>query len=425
MERSELLRTFLEARKCSADLCAPLMTEDYVVQTMPDVSPPKWNLAHTTWFFERVILQEHVSGYLPFHDQYYYLFNSYYQSLGNRWNRTRRGVVSRPTVEEVYLYRSAIDERVADLINRCDEESFREVSRLIELGIHHEQQHQELLLTDIKHILGSSPLRPAYRKAPVDSGTPGDSPSSAWVPVEGGIFELGAEGDRFSWDNERPRHRTLVSEFLLQDRLVTCGEYTEFMSDGGYQNPLLWLSDGWDWVNAEGIDSPLYWERDGDRWSMVTLEGTKPVTTSEPVCHVSFYEASAYARWRGKRLPTEAEWEKASLLVSKPVSSGNFIESGFLHPRPASAGGAGEGLLRQMFGDVWEWTGSAYLPYPGYQPEPGPLGEYNGKFMNNQMVLRGGSCATPASHIRRTYRNFFQGEKQWQFSGIRLAADPS
>jgi len=425
MKRDDLLKDFSAVRTTSEELCSPLETEDYVVQSMPDVSPPKWNLAHTTWFFERVILHELVPGYRPYHDRYYYLFNSYYQSLGDRWNRDQRGVVSRPTVSEILSYRAEINRRMAELLLNAPEGSLPDLMRLTELGIHHEQQHQELLLTDIKHIFASNPFRPVYmppdmeRKQSPAAGKPG------WIGIEGGRFRVGASGTGFAWDNERPQHEVLLRDLTLMDRLVTCGEYLEFISDGGYTNPLLWLSDAWECVVRERWESPLYWEQVDGEWNIMTLNGLRPLDPNEPVCHVSFYEAHAYARWASGRLPTEAEWEKGSLLVRQEPACGNFLEQRFFHPVAAPAGQRADGSPAQMFGDVWEWTGSAYLPYPGYSPEPGPLGEYNGKFMNNQMVLRGGSCVTPSSHIRRTYRNFFQGEKRWQFTGIRLAKEPA
>ena len=426
MERSELLAAFDEVRRTTEQICQPLVTEDFVIQSMADVSPPKWHLAHTTWFFERVILQQFSTDYRPYNERYYYLFNSYYQSFGERWARDIRGTLSRPTVKDVYDYRAAIDERIRSLIEAAGTKDFPKISRLLELGLHHEQQHQELLVTDIKHILASNPLRPLYKengtprtgRTPTVRGTPG------FVGVGGGMFEMGANGNGFAWDNEYPRHKTFVSDFALMNRLVTCGEYLNFINDGGYRNPLLWLSDGWEVAAREGWVAPLYWEKPDETWNIVTLSGVRPVDPDEPVSHVSYYEASAYARWSGKRLPTESEWEMASSLVRTSPSCGNFLETGNFHPVPlGQARGVDESGLSQMFGDVWEWTASSYLPYPGYQQEQGPLGEYNGKFMINQMTLRGGSCATPRTHIRPTYRNFFQCEKRWQFTGFRLASD--
>ena len=425
MEQEELVSSYQSVRRMSEEICRPLVTEDYVIQSMADVSPPKWHLAHTSWFFERVILQQYCKGYRPYNDQYYYLFNSYYQSFGNRWRRDVRGTLSRPTVKDVYDYRAAIDERMERLLRGEGEDP--EIRRLTELGLHHEQQHQELLVTDIKHILASNPLHPVYRSSTDEQrakGTKQPILPHRFIEHHGGTFELGAGGKNFSWDNERPRHKIFLNDFSLMSRLVTCREYLEFIKDGGYTNPLLWLSDGWDIVVSNGWEAPLYWERVDSAWCIMTLRGIRPIDLEEPVCHVSYYEAAAYACWAGKRLPLEGEWEigAAALKISAPC--GNFLESETFHPVPLGyAPGANPQGLSQMFGDVWEWTGSAYLPYPGYKQEPGPLGEYNGKFMNNQMVLRGGSCATPRSHIRPTYRNFFQGDKRWQFTGIRLASD--
>lgn len=424
MERHELLATFDTVRRTTEGICQPLVTEDYVIQSMPDVSPPKWHLAHTTWFFERVILQQFSKDYHPYNEQYYYLFNSYYQSLGERWKRDIRGTLSRPTVQDIYGYRAAVDERTRKFVASLSGKEYEKIARLVELGLHHEQQHQELLVTDIKHILASNPLRPTYKVNHRAANTTAPEMPSKFVEIHGGTFEIGWSGNGFAWDNEFPRHKTFVNDFALMNRLVTCGEFLEFINDGGYRNPLLWLSDGWDVVLKEGWVAPLYWEKIDDEWRIMTLSGFRPIDPDEPVSHVSFYEASAYARWADKRLPTEAEWEKAASLVNTSPSCGNFLESEFYHPVPlGQAPGANAGGLSQMFGDVWEWTGSSYLPYPGYRQERGPLGEYNGKFMINQMVLRGGSCATPRTHIRPTYRNFFQCDKRWQFTGFRLASD--
>ena len=426
--RNHLLQSFDEIRCVTKSLCRPLLTEDYVVQSMPDVSPPKWHLGHTSWFFEQFLLRPFRPGYVSLDDRYGYVFNSYYESFGDRVARDRRGTLSRPSVEEVYTYRDSIDQGIRDLIRDMKEDRFASVEKLVELGLQHEQQHQELLVTDIKHIFASNPLAPVYSCAPasvppIHSGGP---PPSRFLPFEGSLFDLGAPAEGFAWDNERPRHKVFINNFLLMNRLVTCGEYAQFIDDGGYRNPLLWLSDGWETIQREGWQSPLYWlDADGGR-RLATLAGIRPLDPAEPVSHVSYYEADAYARWAGKRLPTEAEWEFAASTLSIPPSQGNFLEDANYHPRPldSSADAAG-GLAHplQMFGDVWEWTASAYLPYPGYRAEPGALAEYNGKFMSNQMVLRGGSCATPRKHIRASYRNFFACDKRWQFTGIRLAAD--
>ena len=424
MNRSELLASFQNVRQMTKHLCEPLCTEDYVIQSMSDVSPPKWHLGHTTWFYERIILERYAKAYQPYHPQYYFVFNSYYQSLGQRVARDIRGTLSRPTVEEVYNYRAGVEEKLKDLIETIDQQRYSELAELVELGLHHEQQHQELLVTDVKHILASNPLRPIYR-VPTDHrlvASPGLSPLQ-FQKIEGGLFEIGATEHGFAWDNERPRHKMWLADFDLMDRLVTCGEYLDFINDGGYRDPLLWLSDGWDTLCVHDWRAPLYWEEHNGDWQIITLSGSRSLVLEEPVTHVSFYEAAAYARWAAKRLPTEAEWERAALLEAQPLE-GNFLESGHYHPlaKGCVAGGSGTGLC-QMFGDAWEWTASAYLPYPGYQQDRGPLGEYNGKFMSNQMILRGGSCATPRSHIRPSYRNFFHCDKRWQFSGIRLAKD--
>jgi len=426
MERHELLTSFDSARKTTEEICRPLLTEDYVIQSMPDVSPPKWHLAHTTWFFERFILQQFSRNYQAFNERYYFLFNSYYQSFGERWSRDIRGTLSRPTVKDVYDYRTAINERTRSFIQSIPENDYQQVSALIELGLHHEQQHQELLVTDIKHILASNPLRPVYKQTNTHRPKmtkPLLSPVK-FIGIQGGIFEMGAAENGFAWDNEFPRHKAFVNDFGLMDRLVTCGEFLEFMNDGGYQNPLLWLSDGWDVVTKERWQAPLYWEKDNGEWQIVTMSGIRSIERNEPVSHVSYYEASAYARWADKRLPTETEWERAATLVKTPASCGNFLEMENFHPVClGQAPGSDASGVSQMYGDVWEWTGSSYLPYPGYRQEKGPLGEYNGKFMINQMTLRGGSCATPRTHIRPTYRNFFQCDKRWQFTGFRLTSD--
>jgi ergothioneine biosynthesis protein EgtB len=425
MERQELLSAFDVVRRTTERICQPLVTEDYVIQSMPDVSPPKWHLAHTTWFFERVVLQQFSKNYQPYNEQYYFLFNSYYQSFGERWSRDVRGTLSRPTVKDVFEYRAAINERTRSFIRSVGHEEYEQIAALVELGLHHEQQHQELLVTDIKHILASNPLRPIYKSnSSHQSRTKSIVGPAKFIGIQGGMFEMGATKDGFAWDNEFPRHKAFVNDFGLMDRLVTCGEFLEFMNDGGYENPLLWLSDGWDVVTRERWNAPMYWEKVDDEWQITTLSGTRPIDPNEPVSHVSYYEASAYARWADKRLPMEAEWERAATSVKTAASCGNFLETENYHPVPLGhAPGVDPDGLSQMFGDVWEWTSSSYLPYPGYKQEKGPLGEYNGKFMINQMVLRGGSCATPRTHIRSTYRNFFQCDKRWQFTGFRLASD--
>jgi ergothioneine biosynthesis protein EgtB len=399
-------------RQTSLDICASLTVEDHSLQPMADASPAKWHLAHTSWFFETFVLSEFGRDYRAFHPAYRNLFNSYYNAVGERPLRALRHILSRPSLDEVHAYRAYVDDAMLHLLQ---DELAPEAMQLLAIGMNHEQQHQELILTDVKNGLWSNPLRPAYREMP-SSRRPGstDTRPLRWRSFDEGVYEIGSNGEGFAWDNELPRHKVFLDRFKLASRLVTNAEYLEFLQDGGYQRADLWLSDAWDYIRANGWQAPLYWEqRDGAWWSY-TLTGMQPLEMNGPVCHVSFYEADAYARWAGARLATEFEWEVAAR--SCPVT-GNLLESGTLHPAPASA----EQPLAQMFGDVWEWTASAYLPYPGFKPAAGAVGEYNGKFMCNQMVLRGGSCATPQSHIRATYRNFFPPHARWQFMGIRLA----
>lgn len=412
--RDTLMQCYLRVRSVSEALCGPLMIEDYGLQGMPSTSPPRWQLAHTTWFFETFLLKPYLPGYGAFHPQFEHLFNSYYETIGSPFPRPQRGLLSRPTTEEIYAYRAHVDAALMKLIEDAAEQDWAEVSARITLGCQHEEQHQELILTDIKYSFSVNPLRPAYRtdlpQAPLAS-TP---PPLHWVAYPGGIYEIGHSGKEFAFDNEGPRHRVYLDPYQFGTRLVTNGEYLEFIAAGGYQRADLWLADGWHTVREQNWQAPLYWERGAADWRQFTLGGMQPIVEAAPVCHVSFYEADAYARFRGKRLPTEQEWEAAA--ASQPAA-GNFREAGFLHPQPAPPGAG----LTQMFGDVWEWTASAYTPYPGYRPAAGALGEYNGKFMANQMVLRGGSCVTPHGHVSATYRNFFYPSDRWQFSGIRLA----
>jgi ergothioneine biosynthesis protein EgtB len=409
----DLAERYDTIRQFSEHLCQPLQPEDHVIQSMPDVSPTKWHLAHTTWFFETFVLGQRGDGFQPFHPQFGYLFNSYYVSVGQRHCRPRRGLLSRPTVSEVREYRRHVDGHMQALLNG-GRSLPPELAGIIELGLHHEQQHQELMLTDIKHVFSVNPLGPVYRHGAAMAA--GAAPPMRWIAFEEGIHSIGHDGRGFAYDNESARHRVLLQAFELASRPVTSGEYQAFIDDGGYRRPELWLSDGWNTAQAQGWEAPLYWERCDGRWSMFTLGGQRQIIDAEPVCHVSYFEADAFARWSGHRLPTEFEWESASTLA--PID-GNFVEDELYHPRVADD----KGGLAQMFGDAWEWTASAYLRYPGYRAPAGALGEYNGKFMCNQFILRGGSCATSRSHIRRTYRNFFPPEARWQFSGFRLARD--
>lgn len=415
-------------RTATRALTEPLELEDYGLQSMPDASPAKWHLAHTTWFFETFVLARHAASrgleHRPFHPRFGYLFNSYYETVGRFHPRPQRGLLSRPTVAQVQEYRDHVDLAMTELLARGVSD---EMAAVIEVGLQHEQQHQELVLTDLKHGLGCNPLRPIYRAAAPAAAQGSDHPSALpqqWLEHEGGLVDVGHTGLGFGFDNELPRHRVYLRPFAIASRLVTCGDYLEFMADGGYERAELWLSAGWDVVQRLGWEAPLYWERESasDPWQLFTLHGLQAIDAAEPVCHVSLYEADAFARWRDSRLPTEAEWE---LTCGAQPIAGNFAESRAFHPRalvpstsPARLG------LEQAFGDVWSWTASAYSPYPGFRPLPGALGEYNGKFMCNQLVLRGGSCATPASHMRASYRNFFPPEARWQFSGLRLARDP-
>jgi ergothioneine biosynthesis protein EgtB len=384
---------------------------------MPDVSPTKWHLAHTSWFFETFLLRRDASYESP-RDEYQVLFNSYYNTVGEQHPRPRRGMLSRPTLAQVYDYRHAIDRGIKRFIESASDDELEECRGILEVGLHHEQQHQELMMTDILHVYWTNPLRPAYRESPMP--TTHTAPAISWERFDEGVVWIGADvhDEGFAFDNEYPRHRAFVHPFELASRTVTASEYMEFVSDGGYQRPELWLSDGWAVVNEERWQAPLYWERRHGTWWRMTFHGMQPVDPNAPVCHVSYFEADAYARWKGARLPTEVEWEVAA--AGLPIE-GNLLESEELAPLGTSSSGGG--VAKQMFGDVWEWTASAYLPYPGYKASPGALGEYNGKFMCNQMVLRGGSFVTSVDHIRPTYRNFFYPHCRWQFMGFRLARD--
>lgn len=413
----ELLAEFRRIRAFSEQLCEPLAIEDYGLQTTVEASPPKWHLAHVSWFYETFLLGPFLPGYRPFHPRFDHLFNSYYEQTGSGlWPRAERGLLSRPTVAEVYDYRHHVDTAMERLAAEAPAADWPTIAERFSIGLNHEQQHQELLITDIKRHFAHNPLRPAYR-ADLPCAPPSVPEPMRWQTFEGGLVEIGASGEGFAYDNERPRHRVYLEPFALADRPVTNGELLEFIADGGYGNPALWLSDGWAEVQQRGWRCPLYWEQQDGEWSIMTLAGMRPLNPAEPACHLSYYEADAFATWAGKRLPTETEWEHAA--GNRPVT-GNFLETGWLHPRPADGEPAG---LRQLFGDVWEWTGSAYLGYPGYRAASGALGEYNGKFMCNQMILRGGSCASARDHLRASYRNFFYPHERWQFMGLRLAGD--
>ena len=420
-ERQGALQRFCATRECSERLAAPLSPEDQTVQSMPDASPAKWHLAHTTWFFETFILGSLMPGYEVFDASFGYLFNSYYDAIGARHPRPQRGLLTRPSAAHVLAYRAHVDRAMADFIAGSAERQWRSASPLVVLGINHEQQHQELLLTDSLHLFSLNPLNPAYRPDVPDEDRPVPVQPLSWVGFAGGIEEIGHRGGGFAFDNEGPRHPVLMRPFRLASRLTTNGEWKQFIADGGYQRPELWLSDGWATVQAEGWTAPLYWQEHGDpgNFLSMTLSGLRRIEDAAPVAHVSYYEADAYARWAGKRLPTETEWEIAARDVAL---TGNTLGSRHLRPWPLTDGAEPQ-RLRQMIGDVWEWTQSPYQPYPGYTTPSGAVGEYNGKFMCNQFVLRGGSCVTPDDHIRITYRNFFYPHQRWQFCGVRLAED--
>ncbi|MFN2309493.1 MAG: ergothioneine biosynthesis protein EgtB [Gammaproteobacteria bacterium] len=403
---------YRQVRAASEAICAPLEIEDYGIQTMLDVSPPKWHLAHVTWFFETFLLKPFLHDYVEFHPQFSYLFNSYYETVGSFHPRPERGLLSRPTVREIYAYRTHVDTAMERLLSDARVDVDTDIQQRALLGLHHEQQHQELLITDIKHIFASNPLRPAYHDQAVPRR---QAPAFAWCDFPSGVYAIGHTGDGFGFDNEFPRHKVFLNGFRLASRPVSNQEYMAFVNAGGYWQVDLWLSEAWKHLCDNNWAAPFYWERSEGEWRQMTLSGLQALDPDAPVTHISYYEADAYARWRGKRLPTEEEWEVAA---AQAASQGNFSDSGNLQP----IAGEGDGLI-QMFGDVWEWTRSAYTAYPGYRPLSGSLGEYNGKFMCGQMVLRGGSCATPKDHVRASYRNFFHPQDRWQFSGLRLAED--
>ncbi|MFQ5562805.1 MAG: ergothioneine biosynthesis protein EgtB [Parvularculaceae bacterium] len=417
VDRESLLARYRRVRAGSETLAAPLSPEDWMLQSMTEASPVKWNLAHTSWFFETFILTERAGDYEVFHPHFRYLFNSYYNQVGAMHPRSRRGVLSRPDAAEVLEYRAHVDAAMAALIEDAATELLEKIAPFVALGCAHEEQHQELLLTDLKHGLYENPLAPAAYPAPDGNGA--DAIKLDWAAFESGLCEIGRGGKGFAFDNEGPRHTVYLQPFELANRPITNGEFLEFMEAGGYESSALWLSDGWDLVCREGWRAPLYWRRTDDDWREFTLFGERPVDPAAPLAHVSYYEAAAYAEWTGWRLPTEFEWERAAADVDCTDKEGFLNDAAPEPPRPASPG---EGL-RQLYGGVWEWTSSPYTPYPGYRAAPGAVGEYNSKFMSSQMVLKGGSCATPAGHIRATYRNFFPPDARWQFSGLRLARD--
>lgn len=407
----DLAAHYRAVRERTEALCRPLAIDDYQVQCAPEVSPPKWHLAHVSWFFETFLLKPYLPGYRTLDERYERLFNSYYNGVGPQHPREQRHVLSRPTVEEVYRYRAHVDEHMMQLLDTAS--GRRETAERIELGLQHEQQHQELLLMDIKRNFYANPMHPAYHEA--QTRRAGQQEPMRWLERAGGVGAIGHEGPGFAFDNEKPRHRVFLEDYRIASRPVTNAEYLEFVEAGGYDQPALWLSDGWTAMKEWGWRAPLYWTLIEGRWHEMTLHGMHPLVPDAPVCHVSYYEADAYARWREARLPTEAEWETAA---ARNAITGNFSDSGAYQPQPTNAGST-------WFGDVWQWTASPYAPYPGFRPLPEALGEYNAKFMANQYVLRGGSCATPQDHVRLTYRNFFYPHDRWAYSGIRLARDAS
>lgn len=409
----DLIERYRTVRARSEALCTPLQTEDYGLQTMENASPPKWHLAHVTWFFEMFILVPYAQQYRMLREEYAHLFNSYYETAGTFFPRPQRGMLSRPTVREVYDYRHHVDNALLELLANPPEQYAADIRQRLQLGLEHEIQHQELLLMDTRYNFSINPLHPVYHKVELPPVAP--VAKMGWQAFGNGIIETGHDGESFAYDNERPRHKTYVQDFRLATRLVSNAEYLDFIEDGGYERVALWLSDGWHTIRQNGWQAPLYWFREGRAWQHFDLTGAHALRPDEPVSHLSYYEADAYARWAGKRLPTEAEWEYAA---STQAIAGNFLDSGLYVPRPAQPTG-----MTQMFGDLWEWTQSAYLPYPGFKPLPGTLGEYNGKFMCDQMVLRGGCCVTAQDHVRASYRNFFRAADRWMFSGLRLAED--
>ena len=416
LSRKHLIKRFKAVRDFTVHLTKPLEIEDFVVQAMENTSPTKWHLAHVSWFFETFVLKEAFGDYESHHPQYAYIFNSYYLQTGRPHARSKRGFLSRPSVRKVFEYREYINDEILSFLEDATDDQLSKFGPVVEVGIHHEQQHQELMLTDLKYLFGQNPLHPVYN----DRNLPEEEASAEveeieWVPFGEGVYWIGNGNQEFTYDNEHPRHRRFLEAYELSDRLITNGEFISFIEDSGYQRSELWLDEGWATIQKENWNAPLYWQKKDGEWHYFTLSGLRKVNPAEPVTHISYYEADAFARWTGNRLPTEAEWEVAA---GDLPYKGNFVESGYYHPSPLQYESQG---MKQMFGDVWEWTSSSYDPYPGYRPLPGALGEYNGKFMCSQYVLRGGSCATSESHIRQTYRNFFYPDARWQFNGIRLA----
>jgi ergothioneine biosynthesis protein EgtB len=410
-----LLKRYENIRRKSEEICNHLYTEDFIIQTIFEVSPPKWHLAHITWFFENFILIPNKPGYQVFNENFHYLFNSYYNSAGKLLDKNLRGILSRPPVEEIFSYRKHVDTAMKELLNQYISHENKKVQDIIELGLNHEQQHQELLLMDIKNIFSHNPLKPVYNK--IEKRKQNNQYSKLnWVDIPEGVVHIGHDTGGFSFDNELPVHKVYINNFKIGSRPVLNGEYLEFISSGGYKEYKYWLSDGWEMKNKEKWDSPLYWQKENNNWYIFTLNGLLPLDENEPVSHISYYEADAFAHWAGKRLPTEFEWETAS---KNQEIKGNFLEDKIYQP----TSNPGDKEINQLFGDTWEWTASAYLPYHGFKSLFEGFGEYNGKFMCNQMVLRGGCCVTPKEHLRNTYRNFFYPQNRWQFSGIRLAAD--
>lgn len=417
MTKQSILKSFQAVRQQTEKLCQPLETEDYVIQSIDDVSPPKWHLAHTSWFFETFVLNIYSSSFKQFHSSFHYLFNSYYQGIGKPYPRPQRGLLSRPTAKTIYAYRQYINEHIVNLIEKFPDDQFTAFESLLILGLHHEQQHQELLLMDIKHNFAIDPNFPIYNE--LDKSFSIDNNNKIiFIELEGGLVDIGYQESYFCFDNELPTHKTFLLPYALANRPITNADYLAFIADNGYQDPRLWLADGWDYLKKNKIDAPLYWHNLDGEWHIFTLNGLKPLCPTEPVTHVSYYEADAYARWCSARLPSEQEWEHFVKVNQLTPDHANSLENNVFHPQTNLKK---DSLPHQFYGDVWEWTQSSYSPYPGYKPLKGSLGEYNGKFMSNQIVLRGGSCVTPAAQLRASYRNFFQPEKRWLFSGIRLA----